>query len=164
MILLRRGVTFAAALTFVVAGCDDVVGPYVPAAEVGRVQVAFGASLAAWSADPMTVDSALIENDRLHVFARHGGGCRDHAFAAVVIDHWLESEPVQVNLYVAHESYADPCRALLTAELRFDLTPLRQAYRHAFGARPGELILRVTQAAASNHAPVLVTYRFQAAL
>jgi hypothetical protein len=108
----------------------------------------------------MTVDSAVIESHHLRVFSTHGGGCETHEFAAVASGGWMESSPVQINVYIAHESRDDPCRALLSPQLRFDLSPLRRAYQNAYGTQPGELVIRLTEAAPMGHAPILVTYRF----
>lgn len=162
--MLRTGV-----LTLVLAilgGCDDPASPdvrassYIADQALGEVLVHFGADPGEWSADPLRVDSAEVRDDILHVYGTHGGGCQDHGYAAVAWNGWLESNPVQVGVFIAHEDHDDPCDALLSPELRFSLDDLREDYRGAYGAGPSEFILRVAPASEVGAAPILVTYSF----
>lgn len=161
----NRLLAFGAVL-FAAAGCDDPTSPstqasaYVVADALGEVRVAFDTDPEDWSADPLQIDSARVAGDILHVFATHGGGCVEHEYAAVAWNGWLESNPVQVGVLIAHEDSDDPCDALLSPELRFDLGLLKIAYQEAYGADPSELVLRLTDIEGLGKAPILVEFGF----
>jgi hypothetical protein len=55
----------------------------------------------------------------------------------------MESNPVQSPIAIRHNANGDMCRALLTRELRFDLTALRDAWRRSYQQRNGTIILRL---------------------
>ncbi|MEX1259160.1 MAG: hypothetical protein WEG36_16310 [Gemmatimonadota bacterium] len=153
---------FACAATLaVLTGCDeDVVGPYVAADTVGEVRVALGSDPSRWRADAMSVTSAHIEGDLLHVDVTHGGGCAPHGYAAVAWNGWLESHPVQVGTLLAHNGHDDPCDALISAHLRFDLTPLKEAYRRSYGTASAVLILNLDTTAPNGSELRAVEYAF----
>lgn len=94
-----------------------------------------------WPSDPWTWVSHRVEGDLLSLVVRYGGGCEEHRFALLVDPAFRESHPVQVGARLAHDSRGDLCRALLTDELTFDLSPLRVAYQAAYGSGPGTLVV-----------------------
>jgi hypothetical protein len=140
--------------------CEDPAGPFAPADRSAPIVVAFDTDPAAWRADPLTIDSASIENDVLRVHVTHGGGCEQHEYAAVAWNGWLESEPVQVGVIIAHDDKDDACDALVKAELRFDLIPLRQAFIRDYGLGASQMILRLNAASARTGGPLMVRYTF----
>jgi hypothetical protein len=152
--------------TLGLAACEDSTSPvrYNGPETTGRIQVALQTEPGRWHADQLVIDSARIVADTLIVHATHGGGCARHGYAAVAWNGWLESFPVQVGVVLAHDANNDPCDALLQPTLRFDLTPLREAYdvayRRGAGSGPAELIIRLSEAHAWNRAPVLISYHF----
>ena len=139
---VRRLSACAAILT--IAACADPVGPYVTAGVVGTIHVALGTDPSEWPADALVVDAARIERDTLVLDVTHGGGCADHEYAVVAWNGWLESHPVQVGALIAHDSHDDPCDGLLSPTLRFDLRPLKDAYRDAYGPGEATLIIRLS--------------------
>jgi hypothetical protein len=141
-------------------GEDDPAAALLGANETGRIQVQLTGSTAGYPADRLVIDSATAKSDTLYVYVSHGGGCRKHEYAAVAFNGWLESYPVQVGVFVAHDAKGDQCRAQLRPVLRFDLTPLREAYGRSYGAGPAEVVLRVSELFPWNHGPVLVRYRW----
>jgi hypothetical protein len=151
-------------ILLLVAACEDPASPstYVVADALGEVHVAFFSEPEEWSGDPLQIDSARVAGDVLHVFATHGGGCEDHAYAAVAWNGWLESNPVQVGVLIAHDDHDDPCDALLFPELRFDLGPLKRAYEESYGGwgSSSVLILRLTDVGGVGGEPTLVEYAF----
>ncbi len=86
-----------------------------------------------WPGQPWALKGYALERPVLTLDVEYGGGCEDHEFDLVAWGGWLESFPVQVNVLLAHEDHGDACDALLTSELRFDLTPLERAYAAAYG-------------------------------
>lgn len=45
----------------------------------------------------------------------------------------MESNPVQVRLFLSHEDFDDPCDAWVTRDFKFDLVPLKIAYQASYG-------------------------------
>lgn len=46
---------------------------------------------------------------------------------------FMESYPVQANLYLRHDAHDDPCRAIVRDSVVFDLTPIVELYRQMYG-------------------------------
>lgn len=110
------------------------------------VIVAFHTRPADWPRDPLDLVDVALEADLLVLQTRYGGGCTLHALDLVAWGGWLESFPVQVNVLLTHDAKGDRCKALVSRTLRFDLTPLAQAYRAAYcpgGAERTTLVLRL---------------------
>jgi hypothetical protein len=84
-----------------------------------------------------------VERNFLHVTVQYGGGCARHEFALRASHVFLESNPVQSPITIRHKANGDPCRALLTRDLRFDLTALRDAWRRSYQRQSGTIILRL---------------------
>lgn len=109
----------------------------------GDQRVVFG-DWTRWKADPVTISSASIARDTLSLEVRYGGGCAEHSFTLVVSEAWAESYPVQAGALLAHDAHGDRCRALFTRTLRFDLSPVRDAYRRSYGGTGGKVSLGIT--------------------
>ena len=105
-----------------------------------------------WGTDPFVLNAATITGDTLTVNASYGGGCRTHEFTLVASDVFLESYPVQLAVALAHEANGDLCRAWLTEEHDFDLTPIKRMYQNAYRQDAGTIILCL------EHAPEPVLF------
>jgi hypothetical protein len=144
----RRNAGLAAALiTGLAAGCGDPAGPqadYTGPADVGRILMSFGTDPLRFRRDAWVLDTARIDGDTLHLRVTHGGGCARHGYALIAWNGWLESNPVQVGVLLAHDARGDACEALLFPDLRFDLEPLRSAWLRDYGGEHGTLVLRFT--------------------
>jgi hypothetical protein len=89
--------------------------------------------------DPFSLQSATVRGDTLTINLQYGGGCAEHDFQLFMSPGaFLESSPVQANLYLRHNAHGDACRALLTRELIFDLTPISHLY-----GRPDPILLNI---------------------
>lgn len=127
--------------------CEEPTGVpagWIGAGDTGRIRVSFGADPARYPRDAWALDSARIEGDTLWLRIRHGGGCERHRYALVAWNGWLESNPVQAGVLLAHDARDDACDALLSPVLRFDLAPLREAYLRDYGGAHGTVILRIS--------------------
>ena len=95
-----------------------------------------------------TASPALsIEGDTLTVMVGYGGGCEEHLFSICWPDAtFLESAPVQVNLEIWHGGKADMCDAYFTGPVTFDLSPLKAAWKEAYGDSAGTIILNISGA------------------
>lgn len=96
-----------------------------------------------WGNDAYVVNSARIDGDRLVVEVSFSGGCRDHAFVLVVSTFFKESDPVQLDVVLAHNAYGDPCEAWPTETHSFDLALVRDQYREFYGEGSGVVLLQI---------------------
>ena len=100
-------------------------------------------AITAVPSDAYTMEHVAVRNDSLHVRARFGGGCRPHEFRLLLFKTFRESYPVQSDAVLMHEANGDPCRALLTRDMSFDLKPLRDHYRQSYRTMAGIIRLRL---------------------
>ena len=99
-----------------------------------------------WGADPFVLNAATITGDTLTVNVSYGGGCRTHHLTLVASEGFLESYPVQLRVFLAHDGNGDLCRAWLREEYDFDLTPIKRQYQHAYRVEAGTIILLLEDA------------------
>ncbi len=103
------------------------------------IVVDMGTDPSIWPRDSAVLDEVGLEGHFLRLTAAHGGGCAAHHYNLVAYGGWMESFPVRVRVFFSHDGNNDPCDALLTRQLAFDLRPLRAAYEAAYGAgEPGQ--------------------------
>lgn len=88
-------------------------------------------------------ESLSIDGDTLSVVVGYGGGCETHLFEICWDQSFQESEPVQVNLEIWHGGTPDMCEAYLTDTLEFDLSPLKQEWKDAYGEGPGTISINL---------------------
>ncbi|NIR48110.1 hypothetical protein GWO43_06630 [candidate division KSB1 bacterium] len=113
-------------------GCDSL--PFV------RITDASPASL---QKDPFELQSVEIDEDTISVEITYAGGCKTHDFALFMSPAaFLESFPVQANLFLRHNNNDDGCEALIRETLSFDLRPIARLYQEQY-ARQDEIILNV---------------------
>jgi hypothetical protein len=86
-----------------------------------------------WPRDPFQIQNAEVGGDLLDGRISYGGGCRVHDVKGVAWGGWMESNPVQVRLFLSHEDFDDPCDAWVTRDFRFDLGSLKKAYQDEYG-------------------------------
>ena len=97
------------------------------------VIVSFETTPASWPGDPLQIQTAAISGHDLKMELSYGGGCRLHDVKVVAWGGWMESDPVQIKLFLSHEDFDDPCDAWITREFTFDLVPLKVAYEGSYG-------------------------------
>lgn len=91
-----------------------------------------------------------VDGDTLSVTVGYGGGCEEHLFAICWPDQtFMESDPVQVDLEIWHGGKPDMCEAYLTSTLEFDLSPLKAAWKDAYGNTAGTIVIHVEGASES---------------
>ena len=101
---------------------------------------------AAFGTDRYVLNTVAVTNDTLILNVSFGGGCKTHQFTLVASESFLESFPVQLHISLAHNANGDLCRAWLTEDLQFDLTPIKTMYQEAYRQKAGTLILRLKDA------------------
>ncbi len=85
------------------------------------------------------VVEADIKGDVLAVTLTYGG-CDPHHHSLTVHNAFMESNPVQVQ-YRFVPVVNQLCRALITTDFQYDLTPLKLAYQKAYKTQSGEIVL-----------------------
>jgi hypothetical protein len=128
--VLGNSGAFPPALGLAVATLHGLLGGTLP------LIVDFSTNPHAWPKDPYQIQSAGVVGDYMDVTLSYGGGCRTHDVQALAWGGWMESDPVQVRLFLSHEDFQDPCDAWITRDFRFDLTPLKRAYQGDYGVSP----------------------------
>ncbi|MCB0282726.1 MAG: hypothetical protein KDF60_09125 [Calditrichaeota bacterium] len=93
--------------------------------------------------DPLDIKNVSISKDILSIDVQFGGGCEDHLFDMFTASAFLESNPVQADLKLVHNGLDDPCDALISKTVKFDLTPLKKAYITSYG-NSGSIYLRIS--------------------
>ena len=96
--------------------------------------------------DEYELNSATITDDTLNVSVSYSGGCKEHEFTLVASEAFLESDPVQLSVSIAHNANGDTCEAYPTDNYRFDLTPIKKMYQKAYQQEAGTIILRLKDA------------------
>jgi hypothetical protein len=106
------------------------------------VIVNFGTNPELWPGDAFQIQDAVVSGHALQVTLSYGGGCRTHDVKLVAWGGWMESNPVQVRLFISHEDFDDPCDAWITRVFTFDLIPMKLAYQGSYGVgEPGKTTL-----------------------
>lgn len=159
---MRMSIPAALLLAAALSSCgreDPTLPALHPSDEAARIVVALDADTTALPRDPFRIESAAVEGDTLRLRVSAGGGCREHEFALLAVGGWRESYPVQVPLFLAHDAHGDPCRAIVSFDLRYDLRPLAGAYREAYQAQSDSVFLDIPDRAAVT-SDAMVLYRF----
>ncbi len=107
-----------------------------------------------WANDAATIQSVVLEGDRLTLTIRHGGGCFEHDEWLVASSWFMESYPPQVDVLLSHDAHGDLCRALITRDVAFDLGPLARKAVEGTANTAGVVLLRI------RGWPDLVRYEF----
>ncbi len=99
-----------------------------------------------WGVDGYVLNAATITGDSLELSLSYSGGCAAHQFTLVCSSFFLESDPVQLGVSLAHNANNDPCEAFPTETYRFDLTPIKTRYQKAYQQEAGVVILLLKDA------------------
>jgi hypothetical protein len=151
----RRFPCLAAApviLALAIGACSRPM-PLQPAEGPSPVQIT---SIGSARMDAAEILRAEIAGDELRLEVQYGGGCAPHHFSLLHEGIFLESQPVQARLHLAHDAHGDPCRALIRRSLAFDLTPLKRAYQSSYQTSRGVIVVHVVAPGSAHpHQPSL---------
>ena len=93
--------------------------------------------------DRFDLNSITISDNELTLNLSYSGGCEEHGFELFMSPGaFMESSPVQANLFLRHNDKNDACDAYITTVVSFDLTPVGELYEQFYG-RKDEIILNV---------------------
>ncbi len=90
--------------------------------------------------DRLEILSASVEGDILKVEVQYSGGCIDHQFTMAARPWFMESLPVRMELYLYHEDGDDPCDAVMTEGLSFNLIRIGELYDAVYGDGEGVML------------------------
>jgi len=93
--------------------------------------------------EPAAIEKIEISGDLLTITIEYSGGCDYHTFSLNTGRCFLESYPVQSDIFLVHDDPGDPCDAVVEEDRVFDLTPLKEAYWDSYGGRGDPVLLRV---------------------
>ncbi len=120
-----------------------------------------------WGNDPFelhTDDNAPgITDSTLTATVSFSGGCARHRFTLVANRRFTVSDPVQIDVSLAHEANDDRCEAYLTETYEFDLAPIGMHYRQVYGRSEGVIRMRLLGPDPSG-SPTDLVYTFQTSL
>ncbi len=115
----------------VIANCDRSISARLPE---GTPVVISNIAPVDLQKDPFTIIDPELEGHLLHLTVVSGGGCRDHIYTLTMTPAaFMESFPVQANLFLWHDGMTDPCDAIVTDSVSFDLTPILELYTQMYG-------------------------------
>jgi len=104
--------------------------------------------------DAFNLVNASIQDDILTLAVRYGGGCSEHDFYLYMDPPvFMESNPVQANLYLRHDGNGDACDALLSENLKFDIRLMAEIYRHQY-SRLDDIILNIYDYSQDSYIPI----------
>lgn len=139
--LSRRAILLpATSVAILLAACGGRIPTQAPN---GTVLVAAGSTAATTRMDRADILGATVDGDRLQLRIRHAGGCAEHDFSLLHSGVFVETEPVQIYLQLAHNAHGDPCRALVSRDVLFDLSPLKQTYASLYGRNRGTIVIHL---------------------
>ena len=83
---------------------------------------------------PLSVQAAAIDGDVLVAQIAHSGGCREHFYTLYMAPPaFMESYPLQANLYLTQYDNDDPCDAIIQQTRKFELRPIAESYYQSYG-------------------------------
>ena len=83
--------------------------------------------------DPFDLEDIGIAGDNITLDITYSGGCKEHGFSLYMSPAaFLESYPVQANLYLRHNGNGDACEALVNESVPFNLRPIAELYKTAY--------------------------------
>ncbi|MCH6560065.1 hypothetical protein IH799_06890 [candidate division KSB1 bacterium] len=93
--------------------------------------------------DQFDLNSVVVAGNEISLNLSYSGGCEEHEFELFMSPGaFMESNPVQANLFLRHNGKDDACDAYITIEVSFDLSPLAELYQQFYG-RKDEIVLNV---------------------
>jgi len=85
--------------------------------------------------DQFDLNTAEFSADTLELNVSYSGGCYDHSFNLFMSPPvFMESNPVQANLYLRHRGFDDPCDAIVSTDLKFDIKSVVGFYYAMYGS------------------------------
>jgi hypothetical protein len=87
--------------------------------------------------DPVDIDYYSIQGDKLVLDVRYGGGCERHDFGVCYEAAFDDMNPPGGGLRLIHDAHDDTCKAIVSANLSFNLKPYADYYIEGNGTDGG---------------------------
>ena len=91
--------------------------------------------------DRYNLNDIKVAGDSLVINLSYSGGCRDHEFALIAEEYFVESPKIETKLILSHISNFDPCEQYITKDYTFNLLPLKYKYIETYGNETGSIRL-----------------------
>ena len=141
-------------------GCDRIENTIDKTDEAGNIgNVVFSSTPDTWGTDAYIINFANLQGDTLTVNVSYSGGCETHEVTLVAEERFLESFPVALRISLAHNANGDRCKAWITEDYHFDLTPIKEVYQEAYQTDTGTIALFWTDRS-TEEPPFDVYYEF----
>lgn len=148
------------AIVFLLSSCCDQKDPVSTLQEEVQEVILIGSRNVFFSSEePASIQEASIQGDKLSLKVSYSGGGEKHDFTLFASEGFLESSPVQAELFLFHDAHGDSCEALITEELLFDLSPLKKLYKSMY-QDDGPILLRIYEPGETDSFKVLIIYEF----
>jgi len=85
--------------------------------------------------DAVNASDITLSNDRLNLRVEYGGGCRDHLIELFAVKEITGANPARITLHLSHFADGDLCKALITRQMKFDLTLLKSFLMNKYNIR-----------------------------
>ena len=94
-----------------------------------------------WGEDDYVLNDAEINGDILTLNVSYSGGCEEHVITLVISESFVETEPVQLAAFLAHDGNGDSCERWVTETYAFDLGVIKTLYQEAYQQNTGRVVL-----------------------
>ena len=94
-----------------------------------------------WGTDPTWIQSAAVSGSELDLSVTYSGGCKDHSFALVASEEFVNNGDIRLSVTLAHEGNDDYCEAALTERVTFELQPIAAHAKSTLGIKSGRIEL-----------------------
>jgi hypothetical protein len=78
--------------------------------------------------DELAITGGALNGSVLDIYVNYGGGCGNHEFILLGRPTFMESFPVQIDLFVHHTNIDDYCDAIVSDTLCFDVRRISELY------------------------------------
>jgi hypothetical protein len=162
---MNRIRTFITALSLVIiCGCENhnrygsIYTPYIPM-ENSIILFRDSTTLLSARMDGAWITQVSLLHDILTLTVKSGGGCALHDYTLYGDIRFIQSRPVQADVYLSHDSHGDRCDAIITNTVSFDLSALKRAYTAQF-PNHGPLLLRIHEPLKDEPLQPFISYWF----
>ncbi len=105
---------------------EDLIHPG-PCETPGIQEIIFGVNdFSSWTDDPLSLDTARVVGDTLHLALGYGGGCACHEIHALDYPYSCCIPDPNPVIRIFHDGNGDACEAWLHRDVSINLKPLRK--------------------------------------
>ena len=91
--------------------------------------------------DLLNVNKVQLDKDLLAFEVSYSGGCETHEIDLLAYKSIQKSNPAQVTVMLSHNSNKDACEAMITKEVKFDLSELKEYLKKNYNIQDKVVLL-----------------------